>query len=440
MISFGEFLADISRCRKFDQEKECEIFLLFSKALVFCFISFKPSARRHCHLIRFTSALFITMVTNIGVLLLSLLAFTIGIEAVSLPLPLRVVHQFSLPTYLNSIFVRPNGDIYVTTVWPNASIYCVSDANTDTPTASLVHTFDEINAATSIVETEPDVLAFLGGKQSSLGMGIPGTFGVWQLDLRPKAHGGEPIIQELVRIPEGGLLAGIEALPDSRSIVLVSDSTMGLVWRVDTRNRKYELAVKDDETMHFPPWAVTPFGINGLHILNGYLYWSNSYLASVYRIAITKDGYAAPGAHGELVKRIQAVYLDTFCLGPGDNDTIWGATDADNRLVAVTPDGTATFVAGAPDEMTLAGSVAPGFGTLPGDTDTLYVATSGAMVFPVNGTIIEGGKIVAVDTRGFLPNQSTKESRPVIGFNFPSGSWPEYLLQIPMRYLSYLLR
>ncbi|KAJ6093982.1 hypothetical protein N7467_002827 [Penicillium canescens] len=116
------------------------------------------------------------------------------------------------------------------------------------------------------------------------------------------------------------------------------------------------------------------------------------------------------------------------------------ATDADNRLVAVTPDGTATFVAGAPDEMTLAGSVAPGFGTLPKDTDTLYVAKSGAMVFPVNGTIIEGGKIVAVDTRGFLPNHSTKESRPVIGFYFPSGSWPEYLLQMPMRYLSYLLK
>ncbi|KAJ6183639.1 hypothetical protein N7519_004940 [Penicillium mononematosum] len=140
------------------------------------------------------------------------------------------------------------------------------------------------------------------------------------------------------------------------------------VWRVDTRTRKYELAIKDDETMHFPAWEVTPFGINGLHILNGYL-------ASVYRIAVSKHGYAAPGAHGELVKRLQAIKIDTFCLGPGDNDTIWGATDADNRLVAVTPDGTATFVAGAPDEMTLAGSVAPAFGTLPGDTDTLYVAT-----------------------------------------------------------------
>ncbi|CAI7657618.1 unnamed protein product [Penicillium glandicola] len=196
---------------------------------------------------------------------------------------------------------------------------------------------------------------------------------------------------------------------------------MGLVWRVDTRTRKYEPAIKDDETMHFPAWAVTPFGINGLLILNGYLYWSNSYLASVYRIAITKDGYAAPGAHGDLVKRIQSVCLDTFCLRPGDNDIIWGATDADNRLVAVTSDGTATFVAGAPDEMTLAGSVAPGFGTLPGDTDTLYVATSGAMVFPVNGTIIEGGKIVAVDTTGFLPNHSTKESRPVISFGCSSS-------------------
>lgn len=88
--------------------------------------------------------------------------------------------------------------------------------------------------------------------------------------------------------------------------------------------------------------------------------------------------------------------------------------------------------------MTLAGSVAPAFGTLPRDTDTLYVATSGGMVFPINGTIVEGGKIVAVDTKGFLPDDdSKKELRPIVGFHTSSNSWAKYVLQLALSYLCY---
>jgi hypothetical protein len=32
----------------------------------------------------------------------------------------------------------------------------------------------------------------------------------------------------------------------------------------------------------------------------------------------------------------------------------------------------------------------------------LYVVTSGGIVFPINGTVTEGGKIVAIDTTSFF--------------------------------------
>lgn len=131
----------------------------------------------------------------------------------SLPLPLRLVHQFSNPTYLQSLYIRSNGDTLVTTVWPNASIYSVSGATTNIPTVSLVHAFDNINAVIGIIEIQPDVLAFIEGNQTSLGIGVNGTFGIWQLDLRP-TYGSKPvkpIIKELLRITEGGLLAGLDS-------------------------------------------------------------------------------------------------------------------------------------------------------------------------------------------------------------------------------------
>ncbi|KAJ5944346.1 hypothetical protein N7516_004514 [Penicillium verrucosum] len=370
-------------------------------------------------------------------------AITTISQAVQLPLPVKLVHQFPAPTYLNSLYVRPNGDIYVTTVWPDASIYSVTGANTDAPTGSLVHTFDEINVVTSITEAEPGVLVFLGGNQSSIGVGVFGTFGVYEIDIRPQAKGGKASIRYAVPMPDAGLMTGIQALPLSPSTLLVSDSFLGLVYKVDTMTGKYEVAIKDEASMGHPSWTVTPFGINNLRIHNGYLYWTNSYVASVYRVAITKDGYAAPGSKIELVKRLQTIYLDSICLGPGESDTIWGATNADNRLVAITSDGNATFVAGSPTEMTIAGSVAPGFGTLPGDTETLYVATGGSLLFPVNGTVTEGGKIVAVDTTGFgsgesNPREKAQKAQPCITFSPQTTSWMDYLWQLPLRHLSLL--
>jgi len=87
------------------------------------------------------------------------------------------------------------------------------------------------------------------------------------------------------------------------------------------------------------------------------------------------------------------IFVDNMVFGPGHDDTLWAGTNADNGLIAVAPSGAVlTTVAGAPDEMTMAGAVTPRFGRLPGDEDNLHVCTSGAIVLPVNGTEFEGGK------------------------------------------------
>lgn len=325
------------------------------------------------------------------------LAVSVQARYNSIPLPLRDIHQFPLTTYLQDVAVASNGDIYMTTVSPDASIYSVSGATTTLPTASLVHKFDNINAATGIIETRPGVFTFLAGRQSSLGAGIYGTFGVFELDTR---H-GKPIITELVHVPDGGLIVGVIPIPGVPNTLLVSDSTLGKVWRVNTATRKYE-QILQDASMSPPPWAPLPFCIGEIQLHKGYLYFVACFEALIYRIRFTKDGYPALGAEVELVVALRSIYIDNFVIGPGDDDTIWAATNADNRLFAITPDGNVTVIAGAPDELTVAGDIAGAFGRLPGDTNTLYVITSGGMLNPINGTFFEGGKIVAVDTVSFL--------------------------------------
>ena len=285
----------------------------------------------------------------------------------------------------------------MTTVFPDASIYSVSGATANTANTSLVHKFDDLNAATGIIETQPGVFTFLAGKQSDLGVGIHGTFGVFELDTTQ----GKPIITELVHIPDSGLVVGVIPVPGMPNTLLVSDSTLGKVWRVDTVTRKCE-QVLQDVSMKPPAWAPLPFGIGGIQLYKGYLYFVVCFEALIYRIRFTDDGYLAPGAEVELVLALRSIYIDNFVIGPGDDDIIWAATNADNRLFAIKPDGAVTVVAGAPDELTLAGVIAGAFGRLPGDTNTLYIVTSGGLLNPINRTLFEGGKVAAVDTTAFL--------------------------------------
>lgn len=315
-------------------------------------------------------------------------------------LPLRQIYQFSYPTYLQDVAVGTNGDLLMTTVFPDASIYRISGATRQKSNASLVHRFDDITAATSIAERVPDVYNFLGGKQTDLGVGVPGSFGVWELDMRS----GDTVVRQLVGIPDGGLLAGILPWPGHTCIVLVSDATLGKIYRVDICVRSYEV-VLEHESMYPPKWAPLAFGVGGLHLRRGYLYYANSFNAKIYRVRVDGEGYPAERATVEMVHDLDALYLDNFAIGPKSSGVIWACTNADNRVVAIERGGETRVVAGAADELTVAGAVSASFGRLPGDQDTLYVVTSGAMLFPINGSISEGGKVVALDTGAFVAGE-----------------------------------
>ena len=360
------------------------------------------------------------------------------------PLPLRDIHKFPLLTYLQDVAIASNGDIYMTTVFPDASIYCVSGATNTTATASLVHKFGDLNAATGIIETQPGIFTFLAGKQSDLGVGIHGTFGVFELDT---TH-GKPNITELVHVPDGGLIVGVIPLPDVPNTLLVSDSTLGKVWRINTVTHECK-EVLHDVSMNPPAWAPLPFGIGGIQLHKGYLYFVLCFEARIYRIRFTEDGYPAPGAEVELVFELRSIYIDNFVIGPGDHDIIWAATNADNRLFAIKPDGIATVVAGAPDELTLAGVVAGAFGRLSGDTKTLYLVTAGGLLNPINGSLFEGGKVAAVDTTTFLDDSRlsnnafspkwkphTSAQQPINkGFFFCTSKSVQGLLQVLLNYI-----
>ncbi|KAK8010190.1 hypothetical protein PG990_009155 [Apiospora arundinis] len=328
-------------------------------------------------------------------------------------LPQRTVYQFTeKPSWIENLFVRENGDILMTMMWPKASLYLLKNPEAD-PAAkpTLLHTFDEAQGLLGITETAPDTFAVISSQFSGLAAVVAGKSAVWEVQLQDVAN---PQVRKVTDLPEGGFLNGMvklqpwacrsekaKAAAESK-VVLISDSFNGAVWRVDTATGKYEQAIKVPE-MDPVKGAALPFGVNGIKVMGDYLYWANSDLTTMYRLRINmKTGAAREGASVEtLVKLEGTAFLDEFDVD--EDGTIWGVTNADNKLIAMRPqDGSYAVALGSATEMTLGGDTSARFGKGPDNKRMLYITTGGASVVPVNGTVSEPAKLVAVDTTGYL--------------------------------------
>ncbi|KAI0143623.1 hypothetical protein GGR57DRAFT_483426 [Xylariaceae sp. FL1272] len=317
------------------------------------------------------------------------------LNGVDLPLSSRLVTQFDSNTWIENLAARSNGDLLLTVLAPTASLYGVANPASDEPSLKLLHTFgDGAAGLVGIAEPEPDLFVVAGYGVAANGTTAP----VWTVDLR--AGGVEPEVQLVRKLENAGVLNGITAVPGVTDAVLVADSKKGLIWRVDLKTGNYEVGVEVEEMK--PGSGASSVGVNGVHVRDGYLYWTNSATVSIYRIEITDQGFPTPCARVELVSTLEAVFVDDFVIG--EDNTIWVATNSDNRLIATQPfTNQSVVVYGATDTLALAGDTSAIFGRGESDQSTLYVATCGGMRSPINGTLVEPGKVVAVDTTDFRP-------------------------------------
>lgn len=94
------------------------------------------------------------------------------------------------------------------------------------------------------------------------------------------------------------------------------------------------------------------------------------------------------------------IFVDDFTFAP--DGVLWAASNDGNTVVAVSPGGRKVeAVAGAKNQLTIAGGTATVFGRTRRDGKVLYVCTAGGLDASVNGTLTESGKVVAVDTEGY---------------------------------------
>lgn len=333
----------------------------------------------------------VKLFTSCLLLLSSATARSVRHTNTSTSLPNHLVAQFADDVWVENIAVRSNGNLLLTTLEPNASLYEVSNPASKHPTVRRLFTVDTIGGLTGITETVQDVFVFTGANFSWKTGGVKGTAGVWKIDLAQKSP--EP---QLVTYLPGCLLPnGVAAVPQNKSIVLVADAQLGLVWRVNAITGEYDVAAKLKEMGNFANGSTFALGIGGMRIHKGYLYWTNNVLTSLYKVPITGSGGLVPGAEAKLVAKHPAAATDDFIFGPGNSDTAWLATNSYNELLAIWPDGDFVPVAGAADSFEVATATACKFGRTNRDATTLYITTGPA---EING-VTKGGKVQAIELK-----------------------------------------
>ncbi|KAL7907728.1 hypothetical protein GGI35DRAFT_454671 [Trichoderma velutinum] len=294
----------------------------------------------------------------------------------------RLIYQFANGTTVENIAVRSNGNLLVT-LTDRPELYEVDPFNPKS--AKLIHHFSGYLALLGITEVSPDVFTLNAGNYSTDNGLVPGSWAIWQVAF----HNEQSKISKVTDLPEAQFLNGMTTLESTPNTILTADSAEGIVYSVNTHTGKYKV-VLENEVFKPAPGAPLPIGVNGIRYLDHYVYYTNSFDPLFGRVPVSNSGCAV----GDYKTIVTGVFGDDFAVTP---QAAYLAGNPTNVLTEVKLDGEDKVIAGNLNSSLIAGATSAAFGRTIRDKHTLYVVTTGAALSPVNGTFIEGGKIVALD-------------------------------------------
>lgn len=286
----------------------------------------------------------------------------------------KQIWNFTTFVDLENSILRSNGDILFTTL-TNANLYTL-DPNAEAPVAQVVDTLPGVTALTGIAEIDHDVFAVAGGIRGSYNYTDETIFTVNFTGAGPNTT----VVTKVAALPDAVMLNGMAALPATPHILVLADSRLGCLWRVDTDTGAVAKAYAN-ELLNATANASVPIGIDGLKISpdGAYAYVTNVNRLFFGRVPIADDGTALTATGDLEVLTYLEDDWDDFIL----NGTVaYGAQNPDAVSVVDLSSGALTYVvndtamAGGPTSLTLAA-----------DGHTAYVTTRGST--PVSGQIFE---------------------------------------------------
>ncbi len=293
-------------------------------------------------------------------------AITKDVSASKSSSAIKLAYQFKNETRIENIAVRPNGNLLLTVV----SEPVMYQLKPKSSRPEFLHQFPNVTSLTGIIETAPDIFIVVGGNWSTATFqATPGSFTIWSIDLNPRT----PAVKMITTMPEAFALNGMTTLDGSPDIILMSDSALGAVWKLNVVTGEHGIALQSP--LFTNSTGRGPLAINGLGTYRSAVYFLNSALKLYGRVPVTPDGSAA-GEVQVLARAEKGVTaFDDFALDWEGN--AWIATHS-NMVTEISVEGRQrNFTSGAdvPD-MTQPTSIIFGRGSKE-EENTLYIVTSG---------------------------------------------------------------
>ncbi|KAL6866877.1 hypothetical protein J3F83DRAFT_761779 [Trichoderma novae-zelandiae] len=320
--------------------------------------------------------------------------------------PVSTLFEFPNPSYVENLAVRSNGQILISEI--STSQLVLFDPSTSGPKKPVfVHDFTESLALAGIAEYQPDVFAVISGNASFTG-DVPsaGTWIVWSVDLRgvgiSSNHGqvgltSPPVVKKIAHVEPAQFLNGVSVLSESEQTLLLGDVNGGVIWSLDIKSGHYEVVINNTYTQLYPAGPFSASGVDGVHVRGESVYFTNFGNGTFNKMPINSDGTpAGPVATISSTKGPFHEY-DDFTFDCDGNAFV--VTGGGNTIEMISADGERqVVVAGHLNSTAIAEPTSCAFGRGPHDKNILYVVTAGGMQTPVNGDIVLGGQLVAVNT------------------------------------------
>ncbi|APA13045.1 hypothetical protein SS1G_08548 [Sclerotinia sclerotiorum 1980 UF-70] len=314
----------------------------------------------------------------------------------TLPLAVKTLTTFSYPSWAENLAIRSNGDILVSR-FDTPEVLLVSHTNAFEPITISTFNATTYKGCLGISETTKDVFYVITSAQIDDSFAkTSGVNSIWKINMNTFAQSNGVVtspatVTKLVDITSADFLNGMTTLDDEN--ILVGDCYNGWVYKICVTTGAYEILINDPK-MKIPVGASASLGVNGIKISGLYLYWTNTAIGTLNRINIKFDG--TPIGSSEVVVS-NVPKADDFVFK--SDGTIWVAQNQVDELSYI-PVGKkqATLVAGSTISTTLAGVTSGHFGRTIADANILYLATSGGIASPINGTVSVAGSILMVDT------------------------------------------
>ena len=308
-----------------------------------------------------------------------------------MPAPGSIESLYQFPsniTFVENQQILRNGSLVVS-LFSEPSLY-ILDLARPKSTPKLSYKFADGTGVPGLAQPSPDTLAAAVGDTSPSELTNSTN---WKVVLLALADHAPATVRRTFPVPGAKLLNGMTTLPHDPAVVLIADSGLGIVWRLDTRTGALNKPLDDPLFKLEAPPGAPPLGVNGVHISkDGYLYFTNIAKSIFGRIAITPRG-SAVGTPAAMLNTLATAGYDDFALAD-DEDAAYISGNPGDVVVKVTRAGKVVAVWKDDTLLNHPTSVTKGVGK---DRDALFVTTAGSLVGGNSG----GGRIVKIKLKGY---------------------------------------